>query len=251
MGSVASAQTIDEAARGVDIEEPNRLGPGVAEAVDAVSGRGDERARSREARRVADAEFDLPFEHVKRVDLGGVRVRVDALELGQEGHLERRELRKVTEDPMRAGVGAEGLGRVGLGENGIRERPSAVARRVVLVEVGVLAADVVAEAARGRVEIEQDPSRVARIAEGVHDVGRRCGEAAGNRAHRLELRAERHFDLALENVEGVRVVEMDVGLGPFLTGLVAEPGHDHVVELGEDPQRPLRPVGDGLALAGR
>ena len=44
---------------------------------------------------------------------------------------------------------------------------------------------------------------------------------------------------------------VDVRVGTLLAGLVAEPGHDHIVELGEDPQRPLRPVGDDLALAGR
>ena len=85
----------------------------------------------------------------------------------------------------------------------------------------------------------------------MDDVGRSPGEGAGSRAHRLKVGAERDLDLAFEHVEGVRVMVVDVRVGTLLAGLVAEPGHDHVVELGEDPQRPLRPVGDDLALAGR
>ena len=56
---------------------------------------------------------------------------------------------------------------------------------------------------------------------------------------------------AFPTLKGTPVVVVDVGVRPLLARLVSEPGHDHVVELTEDTHRPLRPVGDGLALGGR
>jgi hypothetical protein len=47
------------------------------------------------------------------------------------------------------------------------------------------------------------------------------------------------------------VVQVDVGLGPVLARRVAEPRDDDLVEVGEDAEGLLRPVDDGLALAGR
>ena len=69
--------------------------------------------------------------------------------------------------------------------------------------------------------------------------------------HRLEVGAERDLDLALEHVEGVGVVVVDVLVRPLLARRVAEPGHDRLVELAQDPKGLRRPVDDGLALAGR
>ena len=199
----------------------------------------------------ADAELDLALEHVERVGVVGVGVWVDTLEVRHEGHVDCRELREVAEDPVDALAVVERLGVLGRGEDGIGKRPAAVGRRIVLVEVDVLAPDVVAEAAGRNVQVEEDRGRVACVAESVDDVGRRPGKGARSGGHRLELWAERDFDLALEHVEGVGVAMVDVRVRPLLAGLVAEPRHDHVVELAEDPQRPLGAVGDGLALAGR
>jgi hypothetical protein len=250
--SVIRAQAVDEAARRrVEVEEPNRLRAGDAKAVDGTARRGDEGSWACDARLVADPELDVAFEDVERVDVVGVGVRVDALELGLEGHVDGSQLRQVAEDPMRARLVHERLGLIRPGEDSLGKRPAAVGRRVVLVEIDVLAADVVAEAARGRVEVEEESDRIACIAEGVDDVGRRGGEAARGRADGFELGAERDLDLAFEHVEGVGVVVVDVRVRSLLAGLVAEPRHDHVGELGEDPQRPLGAVGDRLALAGR
>ena len=250
--SVSRAQAVEEAGRRrVDVEAADGVGTGGPEAVDAVARSGEEVARTRDVRLVADAELDVAFENVERVHVVVMGMRVDALELGLECHVDHRELWEVAEDPVGAHGATKDLGVLRFGEDRVGKRPPAVGRRVVLVEARILAADVVAEAARGSVEVEEDRGRVARISEGVDDVGRCRSESARSRADRPGLGAERDFDLALEHVEGVGVVMVDVRVRPFLAGLVAEPRHDHVVELAEDPQRPLGTVGDGLALAGR
>jgi hypothetical protein len=68
---------------------------------------------------------------------------------------------------------------------------------------------------------------------------------------RLELGAEPHLDFAFEHVEGVGVVEVDVRVRAFLAGRIAEPRDDDLVEIGQDAEGLLRPVGDGLAFPGR
>ena len=114
-----------------------------------------------------------------------VGVRVDALELRLERHLDRGQLRQVAEDPVQARLVPDRLGLAGPGEDGVGERPAAVGRRVVLVEGRVAPADVVAEARRRDVEVEEDDGRVARVAERVHDLRRRSGER--HRARRRKV----------------------------------------------------------------
>ena len=58
---------------------------------------------------------------------------------------------------------------------------AAVGRRVVLVEVGERAAHVVAEAARGRVDVEEARHLVALVPEPVGDVARDDDERPGGR----------------------------------------------------------------------
>ena len=100
-------------------------------------------------------------------------------------------------------------------------------------------------------DVEEDRGRVAHVAERVDDIRRCGGEGSGQRARGLPLGAQRELDLALEHVERVRVVVVDVRVGALLAGLVAEPGDDQRLEVGEDPERPLGPVRGRLALAGR
>jgi hypothetical protein len=129
---------------------------------------------------------------------------------------------------------------------------AAVGRRVELVEVLDAAADVVAEAHGGRVDVEEDRG-------GVAGVSGRCGrpravpatKLPGACGARLQVGPERELEVALEEVEGVGVVSVDVRVGALLARLVPEPGHDQLFRLGLDPQRPLPAVGDRLALAGR
>src|SRR5262249_42801028 len=159
------------AGRSVKVEETNELGPGVAETVDRARRGRDEGARTGDARLVPDPELDRPGEDVEGGDGNAVRVRFDAFELRLEGHVERGEVRQVGEDPVHARLVLERLGVVGPGEDSVRERAASVCGRVVLVEAGVVApAELVPEAQRRRVEVEEDDSRVAGVAEGVDDV---------------------------------------------------------------------------------
>jgi hypothetical protein len=63
--------------------------------------------RHREERAGADAvplavleELDLAFEHVERIRVVGVGVRVDALEVRPVGELERFDVRKLSQDAV-------------------------------------------------------------------------------------------------------------------------------------------------------
>jgi hypothetical protein len=251
MNGSVGAQAVDEpAGRCVEVEQADRLGPCDAEAVHGSGWCGDERPWPGEVRLVTDAELDQALEHVEGVRVIGVRVRVDALELGPEGHVDRGELRQVAEDVVLAGFVLDRLGVGRRGEDGIGERTAAVGRGVMLVEARIAAAHVVAEAERRDVEVEEDRGRVARVPERVHDVRRGGGEHPGLGREGLALGPERDLDLTFEDVERVGVVLVDVGVGPLLAGLVAEPRNDQLLEVGQDPQRSLRPVGDELALAG-
>ena len=141
MGSAVRAQALEEAAGwSVKVQEADRLVVREVEAVDGARLGCDEGARSGSARLVSDPELDLAFEHVEAVGVVGVGVRVDALEAGAEGHVDRGQLREVAEDPVRAGVVLEGLGVARVGENGFGERASAAGRWVVLVEALLAAA---------------------------------------------------------------------------------------------------------------
>jgi hypothetical protein len=56
--------------------------------------------------------------------------------------------------------------------------------------------------------------------------------------------------LALEHVEGIRVLTVDVGLGAALAGLVARPSHVEQLVRQQQPKSARGLVGDHLTLAG-
>ena len=186
--------------------------------------RGEERAWAGPPHLIADEKVRLALEDEESVDEVVMGMRVDALEFGREGHLEERQLRQLGLDQMRSGLALDAFSLAGSQEDRVPERPPAVLGRIELIEVLVAA-----------------PSQ---------DVRRRRGERAGTAGQPRHVRPEPEVDLALEDVERVGVLPVDVGLRAFLAGLVAEPRHDQLFEVAEDPQRPLGPVGGRLALAG-
>ena len=96
-----AAQALREAdVRGVDVEQAELGVTGVPEAVDDARRGRHERARLGAEDLASDPEFRLAGEHVERVDEVGVRVRVDALEVGSEPELDRFELRELAQDPV-------------------------------------------------------------------------------------------------------------------------------------------------------
>ena len=84
----------------------------------------------------------------------------------------------------------------------------------------------------------------------MDDASRRSCERSGCTDDLRDLRAETELELALEDVERVRVLAVDVRIRTFLAGLVAEPGDRQLLAVGEEPERPLRFIDDRLALAG-
>ena len=249
IGSAAPDATGEAVVRRMEIEDAERHGTRVAEAVHRPARSREEGAGACPPRLVVGEELDLTLQHVKRVHVVVMAVRVDALELRQKRQLEHGELPEVGLDHERAGVVLDALALAGAAEHGVVE--ASVGRRVELVEGVAPAANVIAKAHRGRVEVEEDRGRVTPVPEGVDDVGRSRGESSGQPRDRLEARAELELELAFEHVERVGVQPVDVRVGALLAGLVAEPRDDELVELREDAQRPLRAIRDGLALAGR
>ncbi len=128
---------------------------------------------------------------------------------------------------------------------------AAVRGRIEAVESGVHAAQVVGKAAARRVEVEEAGPLRAVVVEAVDDVGRNGDERAGGRRDALKVGADAEGQLALEHVEGVRVLTVDVGLGAAFPALVARPRHVEQLVREEDAKGAPGLVDDGLALAGR
>src|SRR5689334_4303020 len=94
------SQSIDEAdARGVDVEHAEGS-TAAAEAVLDVRGHRNERAGTGAVPFPVPEELDLAFEHVERIGVVGVGVRVDALELRPERELEHLEVWQLREDAV-------------------------------------------------------------------------------------------------------------------------------------------------------
>jgi len=62
--------------------------------------------------------------------------------------------------------------------------------------------------------------------------------------------AEPELDLALDDVERIRVLPVDVRVGPALPGLVPRPRHDELRIVDQDEDVPRLVIADRLALAG-
>ena len=100
-------------------------------------------------------------------------------------------------------------------------------------------------------EVEETGLRGGARVEAVDDVRGNGDVRAGSRLHRLELRADAEGQLALEHVEGVRVLPVDVRLGAALAGPEARPGDVEVLVREEDEDVVLRPGVHDLSLAGK
>jgi len=85
----------------------------------------------------------------------------------------------------------------------------------------------------------------------VHDVRRHARQRAGRHSDGLALDAEPERQLAVENVEEVGVVVVDVQVGAVATGGEARPRRVQPGVVGEDLDAPVGRVADDLAAAGR
>ena len=194
-------------------------------------------------------EGELAFEHVERLDVlpvgvsrrwGSARLASD---LGDPDLLDVGEQIDVLDD------------RLGASDHRIRRRPPAVVRRRVLVVADRRSiadrAQVVGEASSRRVEVEVTHFGGARVAKAVDDERRHPRERPGGHGRGLPLGAEPHGELALEHVEHVRVLPVDVEVGAVATGGETRPRRVQGLVVGEDLDPPVGGVADDLAARGR
>ena len=232
----------------------------VRERVEETGGNDGEITRLQLRVGLAHAKGDCPGEHEERLDGPAVQVERWARIPRRQISLEQREVAVAV---VRAGLdeqrrpALDALTFAGAAEDGVGEGSAAVFRRLELVESpSVLLAAVaagaehVAEAHARGVDVEEDRGGAARVTERVDDVRRSGGKLSGPARQPLDFRPEAKFELTLEHVERVRVPPVHVRVRTLLAGLVAEPRERQQVDVGEDPDRPPRSVGDRLALAG-
>src|SRR5204863_4891371 len=185
----------------MEVEDTQVRRSRVGEAVASPGRRGQERARTGSPHLGPDHEVDLTGEDVERVDVIGVRMRVDALEIGAEGHLDHRELGQLGLDAVESVLVLDRFACArGLNDR-LFERSASALRRIELIEMLVVtAAEDVAEAHARRVDVEEDRGRVARVLEGMHDVRRRARECLRPACDPRDLGTEPEVDLALEDI---------------------------------------------------
>ena len=126
-----------------------------------------------------------------------------------------------------------------------RRIDTAVRRRLVLVESRVLPAQVVPEAARRCVDVEEARGRVTRVAERMDDAAR--DEHERPRRHPERPALERDLELALENEERVGVVVVDVRARTELARPVLELAQRQLFGVREQRHSAAGTVGDRLA----
>jgi hypothetical protein len=132
----------------------------------------------------------------------------------------------------------------------MRDRAAAVLRWVVAVEALAVSAQRVCEPAARRVDVEVARVALALVPEVVDDALRDQHERAGRSDHLLRFRAELEEELAIEDVERVGVLIVDVRFRPALAGRIARPGRIDERVLADDPHLPLGLAGNHLAFAG-
>ena len=139
-------------------------------------------------------------------------------------------------------------------DDGLARRTAAVLGRRVLV-VGERAAvphraQVLGETVARRMEVEVADFRIGSVAEAMDDERRHARERSRGHADRLTLEPEPHGELALEDVEAIGVVVMDMEVGAFAVRTEARPSDVERVVVGEDLDAPVGRIADHLSLAG-
>ena len=85
----------------------------------------------------------------------------------------------------------------------------------------------------------------------MDDAGRHGHERPCRRCHPLDVGADPERQLALEDVEGIEMLAVDVRIGAALASFVACPRDVEQLVGEEDSQRALWLLDDQLTLAGR
>ena len=238
---------MEAAARRVDVEETRTIRSGIRERVHDPDGRGDVRARSEAKPLVVDLELGLSFEHVERVDVIVMGMRVRPCETGLELELDQRELVATDlyrRDPV---LTLETFASTGRKEDGFRSGATTARQGVKTVETAGLTAiaglQIPRETRVRRVEIQEPRARGA--SEPMHDLP--WSADAGARRQHLLLVVDQDREPALEDVERIRVLPVEVRIRSGARVREKRLGDAELVEvrLDDDPSAKKR-----LALAG-
>ena len=231
----------------MDVEETRAVRAGIRERVHDPGGRGDVRTGSEAKTLVAGEKLGLAFEHVERVDVIVMGVRVGPFEAGLELELDQRELLAPDLERRDSVLALEPFACSGRKEDGVLSGAATARWSVDAVETSGLTAipllQIPCEAPVRCVEVEEPRTRSA--PETVHDL-RRSADACAGRQHLL-LFVDQDREPALEDVERIRMLPVEVRVRSGASVREQGLGDAELVEvrLDDDPSAEER-----LALAG-
>ncbi len=201
---------MEAAAWRVNVEQPCAVRSWVRERVQQADRCGDVRACSEAKPFVLDEKLGLSFEHIERIDVVVVGVRVGPFEAGLELELDQRQLLAAYLDRRDSIFALKPLAFSGREKKGFRSVAAAAWRSVDAVETAGLTAipclKIPCETTVRRVEVQEPRARSA--PEPMHDLPRSADACA--RGQHLLLVVNQDRKLALEDVERIRVLPMEV-----------------------------------------
>ena len=212
-----------------------------------AEGRTDVRACAETKPLAIDEELRLSFEHIERIDVVVVAVRIGPFETGLELELDQSELISADLDRCDSVFTHESFAFAGREEDRLRSGSATTRRSIDAVEAAGLAAiallQIPREATVRRVEVQEPCTR--RAPEPVDDLRRSAG--ARSRRQQLLVVVDEHRKPALEDVERIHVlpVEMRIRSGASIGKERLRDADLIEVRLDDDPSAEER-----LALAG-
>jgi hypothetical protein len=231
----------------MNVEQPGAIRARIRKRVHNAERCGDERAGSEAKPLVLDEKLGLSFEHVERIDVVVVGVRVGSFETGVELELDEGELVPSGLDRRDPVLAHETFAFAGKKEDGFGSRAAAPRRSVDAVEAAGLTAipslEIPCEPPVRRVEVEEPRTRSA--PESMHDL-RWSADARAGRQHFL-LVVDQDREPTLEDVERIRVLSVEMRIRSGASVREKRLGDAELVEvrLDHDPSAEER-----LALAG-
>jgi hypothetical protein len=197
-------------ARGMNVEQAGTIRTRVRKRMHNAERCGDERAGSEAKPLVLDEKLGLSFEHVERIDVVVVGVRVGSFETRVELELDEGELVPSDLDRRDPVLAHETFAFAGKKEDGFGSRAAAPRWSVDAVETAGLTAiallQIPCEATVRRVEVQE--ARTGSAPEAMDDLPRSAHARA--RGQHLLLVVDQDSEPALEDVERIRVLPVEV-----------------------------------------
>ena len=229
------------------VEETRAVRAGIRERMHDPDWRGDVRTDSEAKTLVAGEKLGLAFQHVERVDVIVVGVRVWSFEAGLELELDQSELFAPDLDRLNSVLALETFACSGRKEDGFGSGAATARRSVDAVETAGLTAipflQIPCEAPVRCMEVQEPGTRSA--PEAMHDLRRSAG--ARVRRQQLLFVVDEDCEPALEDIERIRVLPMEVRIGAGTSVREERLGDAELVEVGLDHNPSAE---ERLALAG-